>query len=348
MNLFSQLPLSVNVLAFAALAAAIWIAGTRLSHLADAIGELTGISNAIMGLLFLAGITELPELVTTATAALKGNAVLALNNMLGGIPMQTAILVVADLAAVGVILTSSPRKLTPILEGALLALLLLAVFAVISVGDIGLVEGLGLGVTVLAGLYLLFIYALNRYDRDHARQPVDVVMPTAGEPQANPNVMRGRSLRDLTLQSCGAAAVILGCGILLVEVCETIAAQSALGDSFVGVTLLATTTSLPELSTTIAAVRMGAYTMAIANIFGSNMLMVFILLPADLLYRQGEILSQADPISRLALLSGIVMTMIYVVGLMVRNKPRVLGIGIDSVAVTAVYLGSLYVFYVMR
>jgi len=348
MNLFSELPLSVNVLAFSALAAAIWIAGTRLSHLADAIGEITGVGHAVMGLLFLAGITELPELVTTATAALKGNAVLALNNMLGGIPMQTAILVVADMAAVGVILTSSPRKLTPVLEGALLALLLLAMFAIVSVGDISLVDGLGLGVTVLAGLYLLFIYALNRYDRDHAWRPVEAVELTADEPPPNLNPMRDRSLRELILQTCGAAAVILVCGILLVEVCETIAAQSALGDSFIGVTLLASTTSLPELSTTIAAVRMGAHTMAIANIFGSNMLMVFILLPADLLYRQGEILAQADPISRLALLSGIVMTMIYLVGLMVRNKPRVLGMGIDSVLVMAVYLGSLYAFYITR
>lgn len=348
MDLFSQVPLPVNVIVFAALAAAIWIAGTRLSHLADAIGEITGIGHAMMGLLFLAGITELPELVTTATAALKGNAVLALNNMLGGIPMQTAILAVVDVVALRVVLTSTPRKLTPILEGVFLALLLATTFAIVSVGDVGLVGGLGLGVVVLAGLYLLSIYALNRYDRKHAWQAVDAVAASADGPAAKPNALRGRSRRALALQSCAAAAVILVCGVLLVEVCETIAAQSALGNSFIGVTLLATTTSLPELSTTIAAVRMRAYTMAISNIFGSNLLMVFILLPADLLYRQGEILSQADNISRLALLSGIVMTVVYVVGLLVRDKPRVLGMGIDSAVVMAVYLGSLYAFYVVR
>jgi cation:H+ antiporter len=348
MDLFSQLPLLVNVIAFAALAAAIWIAGTRLSHLAAAIGEITGFGQAIMGLLFLAGITELPELVTTATAALKGNAILALNNMLGGIPMQTAILAVADMVALRVALTSSPRKLTPILEGALLALLLMAMFAVVSVGEISFVAGLGLGTTILAGLYLLFIYALYRHDREHAWQQVDAVDVTAGEPGASLNSLRGLSHRDLALRSCGAAAVILVCGILLVDACEAIAAQSSLGNSFIGVTLLSTTTSLPELSTTISAVRMGAYTMAISNIFGSNLLMVFILLPADLLYREGEILAQADDISSVALLSGIVMTLIYIVGLLVRDKPRILGMGIDSVVVMAVYLASLYVFYIVR
>jgi cation:H+ antiporter len=348
MDTFSQLPLLINIVFFAVLGTGIWIAGTRLSHLADAISDVTGIGHAMMGLVFLAGITELPELVTTATAALKGNALLALNNMLGGIPMQTAVLAVADMVALRVVLTSSPRKLTPLLEGAFLALLLMAIYAVVSVGEISLYQGLGLGVVVLAGLYMLFIYVLNRYERAHAWQPVDVIDDTAAPPQRPQNGMRGLSVRALLLKSSGAAFIILICGVLMVEVCETLAVQSGLGNSFVGVTLLATATSLPELSTTIAAVRIGAYTMAISNIFGSNLLMVFILLPADLLYRQGEILAQADETSRMALLSGIIMTIIYLVGLWVRNKPRVFGMGIDSVAVMAVYLGSLYVFFIVR
>ncbi len=348
MDLFSQLPLLVNAVAFAALAGAIWTAGTRLSYLAGAIGEITGIGQAIMGLLFLAGITELPELVTTATAALKGNAALALNNMLGGIPMQTAILAVADMVALGVVLTSSPRKQTPILEGALLAILLLAMLALVTVGEVALVRGLGLGVTVLAGLYLLFVHALNRYDREQPRQALEPVEAKPGVPQARLISLRALSLRALVLRSCGAAAVILVCGVLLVEVCETMARQSSLGNSFIGVTLLASTTSLPELSTTIAAVRMGAYTMAISNIFGSNLLMVFVLLPADLLYREGEILAQADDTSRMALLSGIAVTLVYMVGLLVRDKPRILGMGPDSVVVIAMYLASLCAFYIVR
>lgn len=343
MDLFSQLSLSLNILAFAVLATAIWNAGARLSHLAGAIGDHMGVGQVIMGLVFLGGITELPELVTTGTAAWKGNAALALNNMLGGIPMQTAILVVADMVALRVVLTSTPRKSTPIIEAALLSFLLVAMFAIVSVGEVPLVKGLGLGVTVLAGLYVLFIYGLNRFERQSAGQPVDNASATiSGQPGPHD------SLRILILQSCAAAAIILVCGVLLVEVCETIAAKSGLGNSFIGVTLLATTTSLPELSTTIAAVRMGAYTMAISNIFGSNLLMVFILLPADLLYRQGELLSQADETSRMALLSGIVVTFIYMAGLMVRRKPRVFGIGVDSAAVLCVYLFSLYVFYTIR
>ncbi|MEL0018760.1 MAG: hypothetical protein VW709_02725, partial [Rickettsiales bacterium] len=150
MDLIPTLPLAANAVLFAALAAAIWVAGTRLSLLADAIGDKTGVGQAIMGLIFLAAITELPELVTTAAAALKGNAALALNNMFGGIAMQTAILAVADASVLHVTLTSFPRKSTPVLEAALLILLLAAILAVSAVGDVALVGWVGAGVVLFA------------------------------------------------------------------------------------------------------------------------------------------------------------------------------------------------------
>ena len=122
-----------------------------------------------------------------------------------------------------------------------------------------------------------------------------------------------------------------------VEVCEGLAEQTGLGSSFIGATLLATTTSLPEHSTTIAAVRMGAYTMAISNISGSNLIMVLVLFPADIFYRDGLTLNQVDGTAKLALLSGILVTAIYMIGLLVRRKPRVFGIGLDSLIVLIVY-----------
>lgn len=135
---------------------------------------------------------------------------------------------------------------------------------------------------------------------------------------------------------------------MLVETAQTIADQSALGSSFIGVTLLAASTSLPRLSTTIAAVRLGAYTMALSSIFGSNLIMVLVLFPADMFYRQGETLRQADDTAQLALLLGILVTTIYVTGLLIKKKPRVLGMGMDSVLVLAVYLASVYGFYSAR
>jgi len=345
---FVELPLAANLLIFAVLAAGIWLAGTRLSYLADAIGDRTGISNAIMGLVFLAGITELPELVTTTAAAYRGDAALALNNMFGGITMQTAVLAVADAAAFKVTLSAFPRKPTPILEGALLILLLASVLAIVSIGEVALVPGIGGGVVLLAGIYFIAIWLLNNYDSDNAWRPVDLPKKDDITTILRPPSLTIQSMRALVLQSGGVAAVILTCGMLLVENTTAIAAQTGLGSSFVGATLLAATTSLPELSTTVAAARMGAYTMAISNIFGSNLIMVLVLFPADIFYRQGEILKQVDSTAQLALLSGIVVTAIYIIGLLMKKKPRILGMGLDSVVVLIVYLASVYGFYMLR
>jgi len=135
---------------------------------------------------------------------------------------------------------------------------------------------------------------------------------------------------------------------VLVTSAEAIAVQSGLGASFIGVTVLAAATSMPEISTTFAAVRLGAYTMAISNIFGSNLIMLALLLPADMLYREGTLLAAAGRPELLALIFGLMVTAIYVAGMLVRRKPKVLGMGLDSALVLAVYATSLATLYAVR
>lgn len=346
MNVLPELPLAANLGLFGVLAMTIWLAGTRLSHLADAIGKRTGAGQAIMGLLFLAAITELPELVTTTAAAYGGNSAMALNNMFGGIAMQTAILALADAAALHVALTSAPSRTTPALEATCLILMLAAILAVSMFGDVALVGWVGLGVVVFAAGYVAVILILDRFDATATWQPVGIAPE---EPAVTPpaDSLRARGLPTLAIESAVIGTIILVCGVTLVDVCEGLAVQTSLGNSFVGATLLATTTSLPELSTTIAAVRMGAYTMAISNIFGSNLIMVLVLFPADIFYRDGLILDQIDNTAKLALIAGIIVTAIYMAGLLIRRKPRLFGIGIDSVAVLLVYAAAVCGFYLL-
>ena len=227
-------------------------------------------------------------------------------------------------------------------------LLLAAVLAVATLGDVALVGWVGAGVVLFAAIYCAAIVVLDRYDSTHPWRPIDLPdMKEKAAPMAA-NALRGRGLPALALESSIVGLVILVCGVTLVEVCEGLAEQTGLGSSFIGATLLATTTSLPELSATIAAVRMGAYTMAISNIFGSNLIMVLVLFPADIFYRDGLILNQVDDTAKLALLSGILVTAIYIIGLLVRRKPRVFCIGLDSLIVLIVYTVSVWAFYAVR
>lgn len=93
---FGNLPLTASVALFLGAAVVVWLSGTRLSRLADAIARRTGIGQATLGVLLLGGVTSLPEIAVAGSAALAGNGPLAVNNLLGGFTMQVAILALAD------------------------------------------------------------------------------------------------------------------------------------------------------------------------------------------------------------------------------------------------------------
>ena len=345
----TSLPLPVNLILFLAAALGVWIAGTRLASYADEISDRKRIGQALVGLIFLASATSLPEVVTTTTAAIAGEAKLLLNNIFGGFPMQTAILAVADVFAGAAAITYYPRKPTPILEGCLLILLLGLVNAIVLFGDTALVWQIGYGSCSVALAYVLAIAMLRQYDEKEAWLAIEI----PAEPDEAPVYPWRAKLeklpyRRLLLRFAAASGLILVCGVVLVYASEALAAQTGLGSSFIGATLLAATTSLPEVSTTIIAVRLRAYTMALSNIFGSNLIMIILLLPADILYRPGPILAETDATAMFAIASGIIVTVIYVIGLVVRSHRTIGRIGIDSVLVMAIYLATLVVFYSLR
>ena len=346
---FGQFPIWVNLAIFVLLATGIWISGTKLTIYADELSDRRKLSKALIGLILLAGVTELPELVTTITAAVENNASLVLNNMFGGIVLQTAILAIADLVNRGAPLTYYPRKPTAILEGALLTLLLAILLTIVALGEQPLYFAIGIGSLISATAYFIAIGLLRHHDEKGAWVPVQI----ADKPKragAYSTLAWVKKISEATLYKGMAlgAAMILILGALMVLLAETLAVQTGLGSSFIGVTLLATATSLPELSTTIMAIRLGAYTMAISNIFGSNLIMIVLILPADLFYRPGPILATVDKSAVYALSVGLVVTAIYLIGLVMRSRRKMLGMGYDSLSVLIVYGLSLFALYGLR
>ena len=335
-----------NVGAFAVATALVWIAGTRLVLYGDEMAERFRLGHAFVGLLVLAAITSLPEVVTTLTAAGSGNAALAMGNLYGGVTMQTAILAVADILFVHRALTSWPRKPTHALEAIVLIIFLNVVLIISMLGEITLFLWVGLGSFVLCLAYPSAIALLHRYDSRATWAPID--LPEETPPSAVVTSRKGLpdlSDRALIGRIVVASLIILLAGYATADRADVIARQSGLGSSFVGIALLAAATSTPEISTTFAAARIGAYTMAISNIFGSNMIMVALILPADIAYRSGPILQEFTQVELLSLAAGILVTAIYVAGLLLRRTPHFFGAGTDSIAVLAIYFGSLVAIY---
>lgn len=344
-----DLPIGANLVLFAGAAAAVWMAGSRLSLYADIIADRTGVSRALLGFVFLATVTQLPEIVTNTTGAIRGNGALVVNSMFGGIAMQTAVLAVADLMARGQVLTFQTYRSGVHLQGIMLILALAALLAVNELGELELGWQLGLGAVLMALFYVLAVFLLWRYEGNSQWEAINTPEEQKTERTRElRQAHQGASLRALQRRSLLAALVILLCGMALVDLAEAVAVQSGLGSSFVGVTLLATATSLPEFSTVVAAIRLGAHGMAVSDIFGSNLIMVFLLLPSDAFYREGLLLSAIDPSARFALIVGMVLTAIYLVGLYTRSTRQLAGMGLDSWAVLLVYVASLFAFYQLR
>lgn len=346
---FSGYPLWVNLASFAVAAALVWWAGAKITRYADAIANRTGIGRAFLGMVLLGGITSLPELATTATASATGNAALAVNNILGGVAMQVVILALADFAVGQDALSSVVAKPTVLLQGTFCVLLLTVVAAAIAVGDAP-VLGVSAGTSGVAVLFVMSVWLLRRYEKDEEWRPVDVPDRRVGERQSNETgeASRRDGLRRLVLLTIASGAAITAGGFVLAQSGDAIATQTGIGASFVGAVLVATATSLPEVSTVLAAVRIRRYEMAVSDIFGTNLFDIALLFVADAIYGGRPILAEVGPFALVAALLGIALTTIYLAGLIERKNRAVARMGLDSAGVILLYGAGLLLLYRLR
>jgi cation:H+ antiporter len=152
-------------------------------------------------------------------------------------------------------------------------------------------------------------------------------------------------MTSIWLLFCGFSLLVLVAGWAVAQSADMLADQTGLGDAFLGATLLALATALPEISTTVAAARSGRYSMAISNIFGSNAFCVALLILAELLYRDGTIMAHVGGAVVFVAAIGAIMTSIYLLGMLERQDRTVLGVGWDSAAAVLIYIGGMAVLY---
>jgi cation:H+ antiporter len=359
--MFEKLPLWLNIALFTVAAVAVWIAGTRVAGWADAIARKTGLGQAAVGLLLLAGVTSLPEIAVTVTAAVGNNPQLAVNNLLGSVALQVAILAVADAVIGKDALTSVLPDPVVLMQIALNMLILGVVAAAVVAGDHG-VWGVGVWTILLFALYVASVWILTRSPGRQAWVIGGAAKLRGGaegegegegegsgeskhEVQAEREQQQQLSLRALALRTAAGAAVILVAGFVLSRSGEVIATQTGLGQSMGGFLLVAISTSLPELSTVIASVRLGRYVMAVSDIFGTNLFNGGLLFVVDVFYRGGPVLNEVGPFAAFAALLGLAVSALFMIGLLERRDRTVLRMGYDSFATLLVYLGGVIVLF---
>lgn len=345
---FKDFPLWINLLIFVGAAILVWAAGSRLAGYAETIGDRTGLGHAFLGMVLLGVATSLPETATTITGSIIGNAQLVSGNLFGGVALQVAILAIVDLVAVrGALTYFSPHPVL-LFQGVMLLLLLAVALAGAATGEPFSLFGIGFTTFLLLGGYLLTLRMSSGGDYLPRWRTTDDVPIEKKQRESIDDRLEATSNRKLVVYASFAGMIILACGWALAQSGDALADQSGLGASFVGVVLVAGSTSMPELSTTLGAVRRGNHEMAVANILGTNCLELALFFVADLFYRGGPILAAADRSSLFAATLGMIVTCIFLLGLLERRNRTILGMGVDSLLVLIAYLVGLGGLYYLR
>jgi len=334
--------LTAALLQFALAAAVIIVAGGFLTRAADRIAEVTGFGRLLIGSVLLAGATSLPELSVDVSAALHGLDDIAVGDLMGSSLFNLLILAVADLChrKRGWML-SRPAAAHAI--SATMSMLLAAVAAIMILTRVGVSAwGVGLGSVVVFAVYALGVRVVF-YDQRFARETA--VAEGAIEAPLPPE-RRKPALRRALLKFAAAALPIVAAAPFVAEAAGTIAELSGLGGTFVGTTLVAFSTSLPELVATIAAVRMGAYDLALGNIFGSNAFNMAMLVLVDIA-SDGPLLSRVSPTHALTAMWVVIITCVAVIGELYHVERRRRLLEPDAVMVIALVLLALFSVYRM-
>lgn len=315
------------LLVFLASGAAIVLAGTALARSADAIAEASGLGRVWIGSVLLAGATSLPELATDVAAVRMGASDLAVGDLFGSSLANMLILALVDLLP--------PRRgvlQRAALDHALAAALAIALSALAAVLVFIRPAEAILGVAPGSVLIFLFYVAGARAVYLHS------VRDGAAPDLARKSIRR--PLRSFALAALG----VLAAAPAFAWAARGIAEISGLGNTFVGTALVGLATSLPEVVTCLAAVRIGSFDLAVGNLFGSNAINMAILLPLDLA-QPGSLFAALDPGHALSGLFAVVLMSLGLAAILYRAKRRFAMLEPDSALIAAAYFAALWLLY---
>lgn len=324
----------------------VWLAGTRLSKATDFLSSRFHFGEALGGAILLAIATNLPELAITFSAALSGFLELAVGNILGGIAIQTVVLVLLDRFGIGkkVSLIHRAASLRLVIEGLLVVCVLVLAIMATQLPATLIAFRLSPGPVLIAVFWILGVWIIG-----HARRglPWHVVGPTLSQanPAASQEVAASHerqpspaeaSTPKAILSFSMAATATLVCGVLLEKSGAAMAADIGMSGVLFGATVLAAATALPEVATGLASMKLGDYQLAVSDILGGNAFLPVLFLVAELTSGRA-VLPHAQGTDIYLAALGILLTTIYLGGLIFRSERTVCGVGVDSLLVLTLY-----------
>ena len=319
--------------------------GAKLSKHGDIIAEKTGLGKLWIGVVLLAFVTSIPELITgLSSVIIFATPDIAAGDIVGSCVFNMLILAVLDIFDKSSPLSSRVHQRHTL--SACFGILLLSIVTV----NIFLSSSHAMTINFFGwiGLYtpiIIFLYIVAmRLIFSHEKRSIASFMKEKTEELKYESI----STKDIYINFTLNAVLIVIAATVLPEIGKLIADKTGLGETFVGNILIALTTSLPEVVVSITAFRIGAVDMAIGNLFGSNIFNIGILAIDDLFFTKGPLLSYIDSNHIVSALSAIIMMTIAIIGLTYRAKKNKLFMAWDSLGIAAVYVLNLFALYMLK
>jgi len=193
-------------------------------------------------------------------------------------------------------------------------------------------------------LFIVYVFGIRVVHHQH-HQPMWHPRMTSATIKDHPDKAswQHKSLLRVGATFLLAAVAIIGAGFLLTESSQALIRQTGLSQSFIGALLVAAGTSIPELVTSVAAVKRGALTLAVGGIIGGNIFDTLFAGAADIAYTEGSVYHAVTLDESFLITLTILLTAILIVGLLHREKEGVANIGFESTAILVLYIVGMTV-----
>lgn len=297
--------------------------GDAFVDAALAIGKKIGISTLVLGATIVSLTTTLPELFVSTFASLGGHVDMAIGNAIGSIICNTGLIL-------GLCAALSPMTLSgasQVKKAALMIFSVLAILVMTFFGTIRWYEGL-----LLYGILVVYVL-MNLSEAKNA--PAEEVGDS------------GFSAKTIVMFLLGAAGIVIG-SRLLVNSASAIASMLHVPEKLIALTLVALGTSLPELVTSLTAIRKKEAGLSIGNIIGANILNIVLVMATSSVVSKGGLttsVAESGILAGLNQLQVLDIPVALVLGLILLfcalRKKVTRGTGITLLCLYAGYLGFI-------
>ena len=261
LNFTGSTPLWI-VLLFAAGLVCIIKGGDLFVDAAGWIAEASGIPKFIIGATIVSFATTLPEMLVSVFAALEGNADIAVGNAVGSVTANTGLIMCLSL----VCMTCLMERRQFGVKACLLLAAILSLFGFTRDGRLSVAEGL-LVLVLFAGFLAESLISARREQGTELKEDEE-------RPAVSGKTVAGNIVKFVL----GAAGIVLGAQ-LLIDNGSAIASLLGVPDAIIAATMIAIGTSLPELVTTLTAIRKKESSLSVGNIIGANIMDLTLILP---------------------------------------------------------------------